>query len=107
MRCAWGARDLLVAAGDQEEIQALTLRSPTASASAKSSRFVLIPPVPERHEHQAKVLLVACCYRRSRHPGNMFLICDALWYAQRNFAWLLGSMDQPEFRLYVVWYFTN
>ena len=37
----------------------------------------------------------------------MFLICDALWYAQRNFAWLLGSMDQPEFRLYVVWYFTN
>jgi hypothetical protein len=37
----------------------------------------------------------------------LFLICDVLWYAQRNFAWLLGSIDQPEFRLYVVWYFTN
>ncbi len=37
----------------------------------------------------------------------LFLVCDVLWYAQRNFAWLLGSIDQPEFRLDVVWYFTN
>lgn len=37
----------------------------------------------------------------------VFLICDVLWYAQRNFAWLQGSMDQPEFRLYFFWYLTN
>jgi hypothetical protein len=37
----------------------------------------------------------------------VFLICDVLWYAQRNFAWLLGSIDQPVFRLYAAWYLMN
>ena len=41
----------------------------------------------------------------------VFMICDLFWWAHRTFAFagmvLMGSIDQPEFRPYLLWYLTN
>jgi hypothetical protein len=56
--------------------------------------------------------VVARTHRAHQVPMLLlFLICDLLWYLYPSLSWakmlLVDSLDQPRFRIYLVWFVSN